>query len=86
MTFDILHDEKENGIQRLHIEREGTIEQYLFRFDDGELLYQGPLNNGDALTWEDVPDDARQFAENHFEADLVGDTDDWEDIRESMEI
>jgi hypothetical protein len=85
MTFDILHDEEDDGVQRLHIERQDTIEQYLFRLDDGDLLYQGPMNNGDGWTWDEIPDDAREFAEDHFGAELAGDTDDLKEIRDSME-
>lgn len=85
MTFQILHDVEEDGVQRLHIERENTIEQYLFRFVDGEVLYQGPMNNGEGWTWEEIPDDARKFAEGHFEAELTGDTDELKEIRDSME-
>ena len=86
MAFDILHDEADGGVQRLHIERQDTIEQYLFRLDDGDLLYQGPMNNGDGWTWDKIPDDARRFAEDHFGAELAGDTDDLEEIRANADF
>ena len=66
------------------VERTDSAEQYMFELHDGRLLYQGPMNTEED-TWDEVPAGARTVAEHHFETELVGDTDDLQNRRDSVE-
>ena len=63
------------------VQRGETIEQWGFHVTGDTLRYQGPLNSGHQ-SWKDVPDDVVVFAEQYADAELVGDTDEWREIRD----
>lgn len=68
--------------EAISIECVNSEEQFTFEVQDGSLLYQGPMN-ADAATWMEVPDSARELAEEHFGTKLTGDTEDLKQRRES---
>jgi len=63
------------------VQRGDNIEQWGFRVTGESLRYQGPLNSGHQ-SWEAVPDDVVEFAEQYADAELIGDTEEWIEMRD----